>query len=87
MTKPIVDFQMLETAEDLFRELSPATGKLWRVNDHLSPARGDWFFRGQANDVKTGLSWNLHPSARRVDDPFLPYLAAQGVPRQLRARV
>lgn len=75
MTNPrdtIVVSQTLETAEDLFRELSPATGSLWRQSDHLDPVRANLLFRGQSND-ENGDRWGLRPTAHRTAGAFLPF--------------
>lgn len=75
MTNPrdaIAISRTLETAEELFRELSPATGSLWRLSDHLDPVKAEWLFRGQSNG-ESGDRWSLRPAAHRNADAFLPF--------------
>ena len=75
MTEPqekIVIHRALATAEDLFRELSPATGELWRIGDEVEAIDSHltrWLFRGQANDCKAraaDLDWTTCREARHA---------------------
>jgi hypothetical protein len=65
----VAEPQVLETAEELFSELSPATGKIWRTNGYIDPIKSDWVFRGQENG-KAGEHWGLRPTAHRTPTAF-----------------
>ena len=71
--RDVIEVVDLGAAEDLFRELSPATGQhLYRRHvDHLDPMDSGWVFRGQANGEK-GDVWELGPKALRKN-AFLPF--------------
>jgi len=72
----IVECRTLNTAEELFVELSPATGRIWRVNGHIDSARAEWIFRGQSNG-SDGDYWTLKPAAHRTADVFTPFIQEQ----------
>ena len=77
-TATIVQVRELKTAEELFHELSPVSGEMWKVagNHDWEP---DWIFRGQSNSAN-GTIWTLKPTAFRPD-AFTPYaIAAINVP-------
>ncbi|HEX7840711.1 MAG TPA: FRG domain-containing protein [Kofleriaceae bacterium] len=79
MDRPDIVFRKdIDTAEDLFFELSPATGSIWRVAGHISPVRGELLFRGQANGAD-GKRWELRPSAHRDSSVFTAPFKLAGV--------
>jgi hypothetical protein len=75
-TDKIVECRTLKTAEELLTELSPATGRIWRVNGHIDSDRAEWIFRGQSNG-KDGDYWTLKPAAHRTSEVFTPFIDAQ----------
>ncbi len=58
-----------ETAEDLLREMSPATGRLWASSRDLGSGDRDWVFRGVPD-----ATFSLTPSAFRKEafTSFIP---------------
>ena len=58
-----------ETAEDLLREMSPATGHLWASNRDSMFSQREWIFRGLSD-----ADFPLRPSAFRKEafTPFIP---------------
>lgn len=79
MPPAITAVRDLETAEELFTYLSPSTSPLWKHDDEIWRTQDGWVFRGQAN-AADGPIWDLHPSAHRKGDPFLPYRFAAAEP-------
>lgn len=81
--KVVSEPKVLGSAEELFRELSPASGSMWRTNDHIDPLKAGWIFRGQSND-EDGSHWPLKPTAHRRPDAFVEFYGYG--PTQLQGR-
>lgn len=80
-TDQIIATRELSTAEELFQELSPASGSLWQPYDHIDLAP-QWYFRGQAND-ENGQYWELRPTAHRGHCGGEPFRCFPGLLREL----